>query len=93
MRRTGKGCLSYVIGDGETAMVIDASLDPQIYLDLAHQRGWQVSMVLDTHIHADHLSRSRQLAERSGARLVLPDQQRVGFPFTAIHDGEAVGSG
>ena len=93
VRRTGKGCLSYVIGDGETAIVIDAALDPQIYLDLVHQHGWQVSLVLDTHIHADHLSRSRQLAERSGARLVLPDQQRVGFPFTAIHDGETVGSG
>jgi glyoxylase-like metal-dependent hydrolase (beta-lactamase superfamily II)/rhodanese-related sulfurtransferase len=90
VRRTGKGCLSYLIGAGEEAFVIDASLDPQVYLDLARRHGWQITGVFDTHIHADHLSRSRQLAQMSGAILFLPDQQRVSFPFTAIHDGESV---
>jgi glyoxylase-like metal-dependent hydrolase (beta-lactamase superfamily II) len=88
VRRTGKGCLSYLIGAGAEAFVIDASLDPQVYLDLARTHGWQISSVFDTHIHADHLSRSRQLAERSGAMLFLPDQQRVSFPFTAVRDGD-----
>jgi glyoxylase-like metal-dependent hydrolase (beta-lactamase superfamily II) len=90
VRRTGKGCLSYLIGAGEEAFVIDASLDPQVYLDLAHAYGWHVTSVFDTHIHADHLSRSRQLAERSGAILFLPDQQRVSFPFTAMRDGDTL---
>ena len=90
VRRTGKGCLSYLIGTKEEAIVIDASLDSQVYLDLAKRHGWQVTSVFDTHIHADHLSRSRQLAERSGAMLFLPDQQRVSFPFTAIHDGDTL---
>src|SRR5216684_7486516 len=88
VRRTGKGCLSYLIGAKDEAMVIDASLDPQVYLDLSSQYGWQITSVLDTHIHADHLSRSHQLAERSGALLFLPDQQRVSFPFTAMRDGD-----
>jgi glyoxylase-like metal-dependent hydrolase (beta-lactamase superfamily II)/rhodanese-related sulfurtransferase len=87
IRRTGKGCLSYLIGDGESALVIDASLDPQVYLDLAAHQGWQITHVFDTHIHADHLSRSRQLAEQTGARALLPDQQRVSFPFTPLRDG------
>jgi glyoxylase-like metal-dependent hydrolase (beta-lactamase superfamily II)/rhodanese-related sulfurtransferase len=90
VRRTGKGCLSYLIGADEEAFVIDASLDPQVYLDLATRHGWQITGVFDTHIHADHLSRSRQLAERSGAILFLPDQQRVSFPFTAIRDGDTL---
>jgi glyoxylase-like metal-dependent hydrolase (beta-lactamase superfamily II)/rhodanese-related sulfurtransferase len=90
VRRTGKGCLSYLIGAGEEAFVIDASLDPHVYLDLARSRGWQITSVFDTHIHADHLSRSRQLAERSGAMLFLPDQQRVSFPFTAMRDGDTL---
>ncbi len=90
VRRTGKGCLSYLIGAGDEAVVIDASLDSQVYLDLAKRHGWQITSVLDTHIHADHLSRSRQLAERSGAMLFLPDQQRVSFPFTSIHDGDTL---
>lgn len=90
IRRTGKGCLSYLLGAGNEATVIDASLDPQVYLDLAAHHDWQITNVLDTHIHADHLSRSRQLAKRSGAMLFLPEQQRVHFPFTAIHDGETL---
>jgi glyoxylase-like metal-dependent hydrolase (beta-lactamase superfamily II)/rhodanese-related sulfurtransferase len=87
VRRTGKGCLSYLIGAGEEAFVIDASLDPQVYLDLADSQGWQITSVFDTHIHADHLSRSRQFAERSGAMLFLPEQQRVSFPATRMRDG------
>jgi len=90
VRRTGKGCLSYLIGAGEEAFVIDASLDPQVYLDLARSQGWQITSVFDTHIHADHLSRTRQLAERSGAMLFLPEQPRASFPFTAIRDGDAL---
>ncbi len=90
VRRTGKGCLSYLIGAKDGAIVIDASLDPQVYLDLASQDGWQITSVLDTHIHADHLSRSHQLAERSGAMLFLPDQHRVSFPFTAMRDGDTL---
>ena len=90
VRRTGKGCLSYLIGAGSEAFVIDASLDPQVYLDLAAKYSWQITSVFDTHIHADHLSRSRQLAERSGAMLFLPDQRRVSFPFTAMHDGDTL---
>ena len=81
VRRTGKGCLSYLIGAGEEAFVIDASLDPQVYLDLATHRGWQITSVFDTHIHADDLSRLRQLAERSSARLFLPDQHACHFPL------------
>ena len=88
VRRTGKGCLSYLIGAGKEAFVIDASLNPQVYLDLARSRGWQITSVFDTHIHADHLSRSRQLAQLSGAMLFLPDQQRVSFPYTAMRDGD-----
>ena len=90
VRRTGKGCLSYLIGAGEEVMVIDASLDPQVYLDLARSHGWQITSVFDTHIHADHLSRSRRLAQMSGAMLFLPDQQRVSFPFTTMRDGDTL---
>jgi glyoxylase-like metal-dependent hydrolase (beta-lactamase superfamily II) len=87
VRRTGKGCLSYVVGSDREAAVVDASLTPEVYLDLAAQRGWRIRHVLETHIHADHLSRARVLAERSGATLHLPDQHRVRFPFAPVHDG------
>jgi glyoxylase-like metal-dependent hydrolase (beta-lactamase superfamily II)/rhodanese-related sulfurtransferase len=88
VRRTGKGCLSYLIGVGISAVVIDACLEPQVYLDLAAQYGWRICTVLDTHIHADHLSRSRQLAIYANAMLFLPDQKRVSFPFIALYDND-----
>jgi glyoxylase-like metal-dependent hydrolase (beta-lactamase superfamily II) len=88
VRRVGKGCLSYLIGSGGEAAVIDAALDPEIYLNLARQHGWRITQVLDTHIHADHLSRSRLLAEAAGAALHLPAQERVTYPFTAVSDND-----
>jgi glyoxylase-like metal-dependent hydrolase (beta-lactamase superfamily II) len=93
VRRTGKGCLSYLIGSGEEAAVIDAALDPEIYLNLAQARGWRITAVLETHIHADHLSRSRTLAERSHAPLYLPQQERVAYPFTPFDEGTTLSIG
>src|SRR6266508_2032035 len=93
VRRTGKGCLSYLIGSQGQAAVIDAALDPQIYRNLAQQEGWRITHVLDTHIHADHLSRSRALAEETGATLYLPAQRRVMFSFTPAADGDIVAIG
>ena len=94
VRRTGKGCLSYiVISDGDAA-VIDASLPLEVYEDIARSHGARIRRVIETHIHADHLSRARQLADRVGAQLLLPQQDRIAFPFTAAQDGDesAVGS-
>lgn len=90
IRRTGKGCLSYLIGNDGAAAAIDASLPPAVYLDLAAAQGWAITDVLDTHIHADHLSRSRLLAEAAGATLHLPMQQRASFPFHPVHDGDVI---
>lgn len=87
VRRTGKGCLSYIIASDGEAAVLDASLDASVYLHLAHRFGWKVTTVLDTHLHADHLSRSRLLAAATGARLYLPATERAAFPFTPLRDG------
>lgn len=88
VRRTGKGCLSYLITSGGEAVVVDASLPPKVYQGLATSRGTIIRHVIDTHVHADHLSRSRMLAQIAGATLLLPAQDRVGFPFTAMGDGQ-----
>jgi glyoxylase-like metal-dependent hydrolase (beta-lactamase superfamily II) len=90
VRRTGKGCLSYVVGSAGAAAVIDAAVEPAVYVDLAANHGWTITHVLDTHIHADHLSRSRALAELTGATLVMPAQDRVTYPFQPLHDGNSL---
>jgi glyoxylase-like metal-dependent hydrolase (beta-lactamase superfamily II) len=93
VRRTGKGCLSYVIGSAGEAIVIDPSVLPGVYLDIARTERWSIRYVLDTHVHADHLSRARGLASQTGATLLLPPQNRVRFAFTPITGGEHVSVG
>jgi glyoxylase-like metal-dependent hydrolase (beta-lactamase superfamily II) len=90
VRRTGKGCLSYVVGSGNDAAVIDPSVATDVYTAIAAEHGWRIRYVLDTHVHADHLSRARELADRTGATLLLPPQERVEFPFTPFAEGERV---
>ena len=93
VRRAGKGCLSYLVISGDEGLVIDPSLEERVYLELARDEGVEIVGVLDTHVHADHLSRSRQLAETVGAPRYLPKQDRVDCPFTALSDGDEVGFG
>jgi len=90
LRRTGKGCLSYLIGSNGDAVVIDASLEPQIYHRVADEHGWRIRTVLETHVHADHLSRARALAADTGARLCLPQTDRVSFEYAPLNDDDVV---
>lgn len=93
IRRTGKGCLSYLVGTAGGAAVIDASLPPAVYLHVARDYGFRITHVLETHVHADHLSRARALAAQTGATLLLPAQGRVSFPHTAVQDGDVLSFG
>ena len=90
VRRTGKGCLSYIIGSHGQAAVIDASLDPGVYRELARRQGWEIRSVIETHVHADHLSRAGALARDSGATLYLPATGRVSFEYSPLREGDAV---
>jgi glyoxylase-like metal-dependent hydrolase (beta-lactamase superfamily II)/rhodanese-related sulfurtransferase len=90
VRRTGKGCLSYLVGSGGEAAVIDASVEPEVYLDLAEEHDLTITRVLDTHVHADHLSRSKPLAELTGAELHMPEGAPVSYPFSPLADGDEI---
>jgi glyoxylase-like metal-dependent hydrolase (beta-lactamase superfamily II) len=90
VRRTGKGCLSYLVASGGRGAVIDPALPADVYLALADARQVRIGYVLDTHIHADHISRARQLASASGADLLLPAQDRARFPHRALRDGDGI---
>ena len=70
--------------------MIDPSVASGVYRDLAHRYGASIRYVLESHIHADHVSRARDLAKQTGAVLLLPPQHRATFPFTAIADGERI---
>lgn len=90
LRRRGKGCLSYLIGAGTNAVAIDPSLDLEQYLRVARGHGWTISHVLDTHLHADHLSGARALAAETGATLCLNSADPYLFEFSALYDGRKI---
>ncbi len=72
-RRPSSGCLAYLIVNGGTAAVVDplrAFVDR--YTTDAADFGADIEYVLDTHIHADHVSGLRELAAATGATAVLP---------------------
>jgi glyoxylase-like metal-dependent hydrolase (beta-lactamase superfamily II) len=85
VRRTGKGCLSYIVAGDRTAVVIDASLPVDVYKSVLAKEGLSLIAVLETHIHADHLSRSKQLANEFNVDLFLPIPNKVSFGFRALH--------
>jgi glyoxylase-like metal-dependent hydrolase (beta-lactamase superfamily II)/rhodanese-related sulfurtransferase len=90
VRRTGKGCLSYVVGVGSEATIIDASVGVRVYLDSAERLGCRISRVVETHVHADHLSRARELAQAVDAALMVPAQTRLSFPHIPVADNEEI---
>ncbi len=87
IRRRGKGCLSYAVGAGANCVVIDPSLDLDQYLDTAQRYGWTITHVLDTHLHADHISGARALADATGAVLMLSPADPFLFDFEPLSDG------
>jgi glyoxylase-like metal-dependent hydrolase (beta-lactamase superfamily II) len=88
VRRRGKGCLSYIIGAGRDAFVVDPALDVDVYTEMAADQGWRITRVFDTHLHADHVSGARTLAAASGASLHLNPADTFAFAYEPLHDRE-----
>ncbi|MEQ1933412.1 MAG: MBL fold metallo-hydrolase, partial [Fimbriimonadaceae bacterium] len=67
---------SYLVGCAASgvAIVIDPNRDIEKYLELAHGEGLRIVAVAETHIHADYLSGSLELARLTGAKLYLSDE-------------------
>jgi glyoxylase-like metal-dependent hydrolase (beta-lactamase superfamily II) len=85
-RRTGKGCLSYMVVSNSETIIIDASLPIESYQSVLKKENLQLKHVIETHIHADHLSRSKQLAESNNTTLHLPAPNKVNFDFVPVTD-------
>jgi hydroxyacylglutathione hydrolase len=88
-------CASYIVGcpSHGVAAVIDAQPPVEQYLEVTHRHGLEVTDVMDTHVHADHLSASRALAEATGARLHLGAAAGVSFQFSPLRDADEISVG
>lgn len=92
---TGLGCLSYVLGcpQAGTMLVVDPKRDIQDYLDIARDEGMRITHIVDTHIHADHVSGAHELSARTGAPICMHAASPVTFPFQPLAEGEVLQAG
>ncbi len=90
--RLGKGCLSYMIVSGDEGAMIDPLRLVDQYAAFAEKLGIKVLHMFDTHLHADHISGGRRLAQSTGGTYYLPpkDADEVTFKYEPIEDGMEV---
>ncbi|MGL4523539.1 MAG: MBL fold metallo-hydrolase, partial [Bacilli bacterium] len=93
--RMGKGCLSYFAHANGEALLVDATRMTDTYVDFAKELGVKITHVFDTHLHADHISGGRKIAEITGATYWLPpkDAEEVVFNYSPLLDGVKVAIG
>ncbi len=92
------GCLSqasYLVGDptSKRAVVVDPIRDTTQYTDFAAARGLTITMVIETHVHADFLSGHLELAAATGAEIAYGEGASVEFPARTLRHGERVDLG
>jgi hydroxyacylglutathione hydrolase len=79
------------LGDGR-ALVVDPARDPTPYLELARTRRLRIAYALETHLHSDFLTGSRELAA-AGAQVFAPRASRLGFAHRGLDDNEELDLG
>jgi hydroxyacylglutathione hydrolase len=86
---------SYLLGCGgkQNGAVVDPMGDIAPYLEDAERLGLKILYVIDTHVHADHISSARELAASTGAQYVLHQSAPVSYPFYAARDSEELALG
>jgi hydroxyacylglutathione hydrolase len=86
----GLGHQSYLITDEASgnAAVVDPRRDVDVYLQAANSAGVRITHVLETHIHNDYITGSRELAARTGAAIVASALDPLHYPFTPVREGD-----
>jgi hydroxyacylglutathione hydrolase len=89
------GCASYLVAShtSREAAVVDPASDITPYLEILRARAFVLRHVIDTHIHADHVSGARHLAQETGAELCLHASARVTYPFRPLSDQDELALG
>ena len=68
--------------------MVDPQLEIAPYLEAAAQKSMRITHIIETHVHADHLSGARRLVEVTGAPVLFQESADVRFPHCALRDGE-----
>ena len=85
--------LAYLFGCGGKGKAIAVDVhqeDVDWFIEQAKLKDVKINYVIDTHIHADHVSGGRQLAEKCGGHYSLHESSTPEFPFTPLQDGDVL---
>ncbi|MBI1801731.1 MAG: MBL fold metallo-hydrolase, partial [Chloroflexi bacterium] len=75
------------------AAVVDPQRDVDIYLDEADAQELQITHVIETHLHADHVSGNTELAARTGARIYVHAAANALFPHEPLAAADEIAIG
>lgn len=87
------GDRSYLVHDGQTAIVVDPQRDLDRVEELASRLGVGIGLVLETHIHNDYVTGGYELARRTGADYAVNGADDVAFDRRPVADGDELEAG
>ena len=88
----GLGCLSYVIGcpRAKAMAVVDPKRDIQDYLAISREEGMRITHVINTHVHADHVSGDQELRAATGADIYIHESAPVEYRHKGLREGDTI---
>jgi len=91
----GLGCLSYLIGCPRIsqAVVVDPKRDIQDYLDTARREKMRIAGIIETHVHADHVSGAKELQIETGAPIYIGEGTPVTYDASFLKEGQVISFG
>lgn len=88
--RVGKGCLSYMVLSGDQMLIVDPQRFIDVYQEAAKKYNVKITHVVDSHLHADHISGGRDIAEKVGAKYYLMQSEGATFDFEALESHDKI---
>jgi hydroxyacylglutathione hydrolase len=91
----GLGCASYLVGceTQGVAAVVDPDRDVRKYLQAANDHDLTITHIIETHLHADHVSGNTELAARTGAVIYIHAAANAAFEHKPLKDGDILALG
>lgn len=86
----GLGDRSYLITDGQSAVVVDPQRDIDRYLALAQEKNVQIEAICETHMHNDYVSGGLPLSRVTGAALYVNEADPIAFEANKITEGDEI---
>ena len=87
IRRVSKGCMSYLVASlkDKKATIIDATCKIDTVLkDIVEENGLKITRVIDTHMHADHLSGATRIASKYGAEISVHSLRKIRYQKSGL---------